>query len=156
MAQTKALTKILHIREKEEKDAQMAHHQSVAFFEKLATQLYQLLRKKEDAESFYEKSMKSQTSIHQLKDQLHYIELLNKKILEMQQSVNEARKQMENKQKKLTNAHVEVKKFEKIIARRIDDQKILEFKLEQDSLDEISSQQYFDQKLGEYDGKTNE
>src|SRR5690625_8038467 len=104
MAQTKALTKILHIREKEEKDAQMAHHQSVAFFERLATQLYQLLRKKEDAEATYEQKLKNPTSIDEIKNQLTYIESLNKQIIHLQTEVNQARQQMEQKQQEIGRA----------------------------------------------------
>lgn len=145
MAQTEVLTKILHIREQEEKDAQIAHHQSVAFFEKLATQLYQLLRKKEDAEATYEQTIKNPTSIDEIKDQLTYIESLNKQIIHLQNEVNQARQQMEQKQQELTSAHVEVKKFETLIEKRRDAQKALTLKLEQESMDEVSSRQYVEQ-----------
>lgn len=154
MAQTEVLSKILNIREKEEKDAQLAHHQSVAFFEKVATQLYQLLRQKENAEEAYKQSIKNPTSIDRIKDQLNYIESLNKQIIMLQNNVNEARNKMETKQEKLTDAHVEVKKFEKLIEKRIDEQKEIELKLEQDSMDEISSQQYIKQQLSVNDGVT--
>lgn len=156
MAQIEVLSKILHIREKEEKDAQIAHHQSVVFFEKMATKLYQLLRKKEAAEAAYEKTMKKPTTIDLMKEQLKYIELLNKQIIELQSNVNHARSQMESKQEKLTSAHVEVKRFEKLIDQRKGKQKVLELKLEQDSMDEVSNQQYISRKLGEYNGKTNQ
>lgn len=143
MAQTEVLSKILHIREQEEKNAQVAHHQSVAFFEKVATQLYQLLRKKEDAEEVYGQSIKNPTSIDQIKEQLNYIDQLNKQIIDLQENVNQARSKMEYKQQKLTNAHVEVKKFEKLIENRKGKQRELEMKNEQNSMDEISNQQYF-------------
>jgi|SRR5690625_152055 len=156
MAQTKALSKILNVREKEEKDAQIAHHQSVSFFEKMATQLYQLLKRKEDAEDSYEKFMKNPACIDQIKEQLDYIETLNQQIIELQDNVKKARIRMETKQEKLTYAHVEVKKYEKLIENRMSKKKLLELKLEQNFLDEISTQQFLKRKKGEDDGKEDE
>ena len=149
MGQTEALSKILHVREKEKKDAQLAHHQSIEFFEKVANKLYDVLRKKEDAEDFYQINLQATISIDKMKDQITYIESLNKRIVAIEEDVKRARAKMETKQLLLTDAHVEVKKYEKIIQFRKDEQIIIAHKMEQISMDEISIQQYLSRKLGE-------
>src|SRR5690625_5200066 len=118
MHPTETLSKILNIREKEKKDAQHAHHESIVYFEKIATKLYTFLNKKENAEELYEKDFAKLTSIDKIREQTTYIESLNQQIISMQEQVNKARSEMEVKQLKLTDAHVEVKKYEKIIEFR--------------------------------------
>lgn len=146
MSQTLALTKVLQVREKEKKDAQIAHHQSMEVFEEIATKLYTLLKKKESAEDSYEQYIKETTPIEVIQQQMNYIETLSKQILQMQKNVNEARKQMEIKQAQLTGAHVEVKKFQKVIELRENEQKMMQKKAEQSLMDEISAQQYLNRK----------
>src|SRR5699024_7797239 len=79
------------------------------------TRLYQLLKKKEDAEESYEESIQETTPIEIIRQQMDYIEMLSRKIVKLEQDVQNARMEMENKHGKLKDAHVEVKKFEKII-----------------------------------------
>ncbi len=149
MHPTQTLSKILNIREKEKKDAQLEHHESAIHFEKVATELYALLHKKESAEELYEKDFEKLTSIDKIREQMVYIESLNRQIIKMQEQVNEARNVMEVKQVKLTDAHVEVKKFEKIIEFRKHEQLKSERRAEQIMMDEISTQQYISRKLGD-------
>lgn len=146
MAETIALSKILHVRENEKKDAQKTYQQSIDFFEEIATRLYTLLRKKEIAEESYEGYLQQTTPIDKIREQVAYIEILNKQITQSQSEVQHARNEMETKHGKLTNAHVEVKKFEKIIEHR--DQEIDERskKNEKAMMDEASIQQYLNQK----------
>lgn len=149
MHPTETLSKILNIREKEKKDAQLAHHESMVYFEKIATKLYTLLNKKENAEELYEKDFEKLTSIDKIREQTAYIEILNQQIIRMQEQVNEARNEMEVKQLKLTDAHVEVKKYEKIIEFRKHEQLMSAHRAEQIMMDEISTQQYVSRKLGD-------
>ncbi|HLR74694.1 MAG TPA: flagellar export protein FliJ [Virgibacillus sp.] len=146
MSHIMTLEKILHVRENEKKNAQKAHHQSIKSFEDVATKLYNLLRKKEAAEDSYESSLQSTTTITEIKQQVLYIEQLNKHIVQLQDQVNQARSMMEKKQQALTHAHVEVKKFEKIIEHRHQERKDIEQKQENASMDEISIQQYLSRK----------
>lgn len=142
MAQTVAISKILHVREREKKDAQLAYHQSMEFFEKVASQMYTLLKKKEVAEETQENHIQKITPIDKIIEQTTYIEMLNKQIMKLQYSVKKARQEMEKNQVKLTDAHIEVKKFEKIVEFREKEQKEIAYKREQASMDEISIQQY--------------
>lgn len=146
MGQIQTLEKILHIRENEKESAQKAHHQSIEVFEKVATELYELLKKKEAAEEDYESSLNSTTTIISIKQQSRYIEQLNRKIMQLQREVNRARNKMNQKHEALTNAHIEVKKFEKIIERRINQRRFEQQKQENAMMDEISIQQYINRK----------
>ncbi|MEI3604597.1 flagellar export protein FliJ [Pseudogracilibacillus sp. SE30717A] len=142
MAQTAVLHKILHVREQEKQDAQMEQLKAVDYFEKAAKKLYHALKTKEQAELGLEKYMKTEVTITVIKEQSVYIDTLNKKIVALQQQVQQARKEMELKQLKLTEAHVEVKKVEKMIEKREQLQFETEKKLEMIEMDEISIRQY--------------
>ncbi|OZU90319.1 flagellar export protein FliJ [Virgibacillus indicus] len=146
MAETVVLSKILNVREKEKNEAQKAYHQAMDFFEKVANQLYLLLKKKEAAEESYETYIHTTTSLDRIREQLAYIERLNNQIMRLQQDVQKARSEMETKQLKLTDAHVEVKKFEKIIELRKQSEEEIFKKAEKMSMDEISIQQYLSHK----------
>jgi flagellar protein FliJ len=142
MAGTAVLSKILDIREKEKKDAQVAYRQSVDAFEEVAMKLLELLQKKEAAESSYDEALSSSMHLDYIQDQLAYIETLNKKIDNLQVEVQQARTIMESKQQKLSEAHVETKKYEKIIEFRTNEIVEKVKKAEESFMNEISIQQF--------------
>lgn len=146
MSHLVSLEKILNVRENEKKHAQIAHHQSIKSFEEVATRLYTLLRKKESAEDSYESALQSITTITEIKQQALYIEQLNKRILKLQEDVNQARSTMERKEQALTHAHIEVKKFEKIIEHRHEQLKEVQLKQDNATMNEVSIQQYISRK----------
>ncbi|MGJ9458859.1 flagellar export protein FliJ [Oceanobacillus sp. CF4.6] len=146
MAETLAFTKILNLCENEKSIAQKAYYHSMDSFEKIASELYTLLKKKENAEESYGIYIQSPTPIEQIKEQALYIEKLNRQINELQQLVQRARNDMESKQVSLTDAHVEVKKFEKIIEIRNDADEKLKKRVESNFMDEISITQYLNHK----------
>jgi len=146
MAETVALTKILDIRENEKQLAQKAYQQSMESFEKIAKKLYNVLRTKESAEETYDHYIQATTPIEQIKEQAAYIERLNRQINELQYLVQRARSDMESKQIELSDAHVEVKKFEKIIEIRKDTEEKERKRLESAFMDEISITQYLSHK----------
>lgn len=142
MERIEVLSKLQLVRENEKKSAQIAHTQSVELFEEIAKDLYKLLKKKETAEDSFLTGTNPKMTIETIREQATYIENLNKSIGHLQSRVNQARLMMEKKQGKLTDAHVEVKKIEKMIEFRKEsrDKKIR--KQENDILDEVSIQQY--------------
>jgi flagellar protein FliJ len=146
MAGTQTLNKILDIREKEKKGAQLAYRESVDVFEDVGTRLLQLLQKKEAAEASYEEALTSSMNIEYIQNQLAYIESLIKKINELQVQVQQARSNMESKQLKLSEAHVETKKFEKIIEFRKKEVAFKERRAENSYMNELSIQQYLSHK----------
>lgn len=142
MAEIVVLSKILLVREREEKEAQKAFFRSQEFFEEIATRLYTLLRKKETAEESYEAYIQMTTPLERIKEQAAYIEKLGHQILKLQADVQKARNEMENKQVKLTDAHVEVKKFEKVIEHRQKAYTDYVRRKENESMDDVSIQRY--------------
>ncbi|TQS75557.1 flagellar export protein FliJ [Ornithinibacillus gellani] len=145
MTNTVALSKILHIREREKNEAQSAYSQAMQFFEDAATQLYRLLKQKEEAEESYEDSLQHTIQIDVMKEQAAYIEVLNRQMMELQKKVQLARSEMEARQATLTDAHVEVKKFEKIIEIREKEFAETVRRQETMAMDEVSIQQYVSQ-----------
>jgi flagellar FliJ protein len=146
LAETRSFVKILHVRESEKMDAQKAYQQSMDFFEQIATKFYHLLRKKEKAEASYDELIQHSTILEKVKEQAAYLEKLNQQIIRLQAEVQQARNEMESKQLKLTDAHVEVKKFQKIIETRNNNEIENEKKLERNQMDAISLQQFISYK----------
>src|SRR5699024_1236946 len=125
-----------------------SYKQSMAFIEHIATRMNTLLKRKETAERSFESDMQDIIPIEKIKEQVAYIEELNKQIINLQTEVNKARNEMDAKQSKLTDAHIEVKKFEKLIARRKQVKKAVLQKYENEAMNEISIQQYLRKQTG--------
>jgi len=142
MANPVVLHKILSVREQEKKTAQMEQITAQNYFEKVATQLYHVLKTKEEAEQTLQSYMKTKAAIERIKEQSLYIDSLNKNIMKLQGQVQKARQEKEKKQQILTEAHIEMKKIEKMIERRAKEQKEQEEKLQMNLMDEISIQQF--------------
>src|SRR5699024_2664873 len=141
MSNAAVLHKILHIKRQEKSDAQKNKQVATEQFEQVATILYQELRMKEKAETDFEKAMDSSMTITKMKQQSLYIHRVNEKIMQLQHQVHIARKQLQYKQAILTDAYIEVKKIEKLIELREDEQKFIEKKLESQMMDDISIRQ---------------
>lgn len=142
MSNTQSLEKLLSVREKEKNDAQEVYRSSVEYFEEIASKLYHLLKEKETAETSYEKYLGNISPVTTLSLQHDYIERLNKQIWQLQDSVDRARNDMETNQGKLTEAHIEMKKFEKIIEQK-QKQYLEKIRYEENKLmDEISATQF--------------
>lgn len=146
MSGVASLSKILNVREQEKKSAEKDYRTSMDAFETIAMKLYNALKKKETAETAYEGYLQKVTPIDVIKEQVAYIEVLNKQIVHLQNQVQKARAAMEVKQDKLAEAHIEVKKFEKIIEHRQQEKEELIKKEEKAMMDEISIQQYLSYK----------
>jgi len=146
MAEVVGLSRIREIRENDKRMAQTAYNHSMEIFEKIATELYNLLKTKENAEASFESYIQSTTPIEKIKEQSAYIEKLNQRIQSVQLLVQRARNDMETKQEKLSDAYVEVKKFDKIIEFK-ENNEIQEAKRKEAIwMDEMSMQQYLSHK----------
>ncbi|RLL45317.1 flagellar export protein FliJ [Oceanobacillus piezotolerans] len=148
MAGTMTLTKVLHVRENEKKVAQKDYALSMEKFETLATELYNLLKKKEEAETLYENYIQSTTPIEKMRQLIDYQEKLTEQILLVQFQVQLAREDMEQKQSRLTEAHVEVKKYEKVIEIRKKEEIEEQVRKEKAFMDELSINQFLSHKNG--------
>lgn len=145
MAHVAIFNKLLQLKEKDKNIAQKVYQDSVAHFEEVATELYALLKKKEIAEEAYLQQLQSTTNVTELNMNYEYIARLEKQIAELQPSLQQARGEMELKQQELTSAHIEVKKYEKIIDNKLEHEKFLNMENEKKQMDEISMQQFIKQ-----------
>ncbi|MCD5322684.1 MULTISPECIES: flagellar export protein FliJ [Pontibacillus] len=137
--------KLLDLKEQDKHVAQKNYQDSMDQFEDVATRLYQLLKKKENAEAYYEAEVQKGLSITALHSHHAYIEQLSQQIEEVQQVVQEARNNMNDKQGMLSESHIEYKKYELLINRKVEQQQIKVQTFEKQMMDEISVQQYINQ-----------
>lgn len=142
MSKIKVFEKVLDVRESEKQTAQKEQLEAQSEFEKVATELYELLKNKELAEKKLHEVLTESSSIAEMKNMSFYIQSLVKKTPMLQKKVQLARRKMEEKQEDLTEAHVEVKKIEKMIENRRLAQKLEDDRVEKILMDEISIQQY--------------
>ncbi|MFD1018183.1 flagellar export protein FliJ [Thalassobacillus hwangdonensis] len=119
MATMKAFHKIKDLREKDKQEAQRTYQRKVEEFEAIATELYQALKRKENAEAEFEAKVRegslSAQYFVQYKD---YLQRLDERILSLQPKVQEARERMEGQQETLNIAYIEFKKLEKLIENK--------------------------------------
>lgn len=146
MAKITSLAKIRDMHDSERKVAQKAYTQSQETFEKIATELYSLLKKKEVAESSFESAIQTSTSIEKIKEQSAYIEKLTNQIQTVQLLVQRARNDMNAKQNTLSEAYIEYKKYDKIVELKKEEAQEIERKQEASFMDEMSMQQFLRQK----------
>lgn len=142
MSSIPALKKILDLRSEEKNQALLEQKEAIDQFEKVAKQLYRQLKAKEKAESNLYEMHEGSLVISQIREQTNYIEALNKKINLLEKEVQKARFNMEAKQDKVTEKHVEFKKIEKMIENREEKLKEQVKKEALAELDEISLNRY--------------
>jgi len=143
MATIKAFNKILNHQEQIKNQALLAHREAVNEFEISAEKLYLLLKKKEQVETEYNYYLSSAGTVTTLATHYAFIKQIQERIADVQVEVNQKRADMEKKQQILTEEHIEVKKYEKIIERK-EERKEERIKYnEKQMMDEISNRQYF-------------
>lgn len=143
MATVEAFNKILNHQEQLKDQAQLAYRQALNDFEKSAEKLLLLLQKKEQVEKEYYYYLSSSGTVTTLATHYAFIEQIKERIHYVQIEVNQKRAVMEKKRDLLTEAHIEVKKFEKIIEKKHQKVQEKEKYLENQTMDEISTRQYF-------------
>ncbi|SET41826.1 flagellar FliJ protein [Salinibacillus kushneri] len=142
MSNVKTFEKILNVKMIEKDKAHKNYQEAMDYFEVNATELYYLLKEKEDFEAEMSNSIQSSVSADQLRNYDQYIQTLNQKIKASQQNVQSARTNMELKQQSLTESYIELKKYEKIVSNKKTIIKKLEEKHEREVIDEASVQQF--------------
>lgn len=142
MSETAVLYKVLEVKEQEKQEAQLERVKAVEKFEHIANQLYEQLKEKEDAEEHLNVEMKATFTIDKMINQTQYINNLANKIINLQFHVQQARSKMETAQDQLNEAHIEVKKIEKMIEIREDALEAEARTVEATMMDEMSIKQY--------------
>ncbi|WP_067838592.1 flagellar export protein FliJ [Amphibacillus sediminis] len=142
MTSIRAFNKIRDHQERIKNQAQLDYQEALHEFELVAEQLYLLLQKKEQVEKEYSYYLASSGTVKTLATHYAFIEQIKKKIDIVQTELNQKRFVMERKQQKLTSAHVEVKKFEKIIEKKHLKRQMADRYRENQTNDEIASRMY--------------
>ncbi|VEI04704.1 flagellar export protein FliJ [Kurthia zopfii] len=138
---------VMTIKEQEKNESEMAYKESVSDFEKIATDLFEALKKKEDLIIFQQERMSTGLSILEMHNYVNFIDSIEKKIAELQQKVIQARSKMEWFEAKLLEISLECKKYEKMKEK---EQTL--FNLEQDrieviQLDEMSQIAFYNKEV---------
>lgn len=136
-------TSVMAIKEQEKSEAEMAYKESVSVFEKVATALYDALKKKEDLLDFQQQKMESGLSIIEMHNYANFIVSLEKQIAELQNKVIQARSKKDWFENKLLEVSLEYKKYEKMKERDYKAFLAEENRLEMIQLDEISQISFY-------------
>ena len=134
--------KVLTVCEQEKTETEIAYKEAVQSFEKIATKLYELLKKKEDLITFQQERLKIGSSIDEISHYSRFIDSMEKTIEEVQQKVVQARTKMNWHEQKLLEKNLEVRKYEKMREKDFEAYKEEQNRLETIVLDEISSITY--------------
>ncbi|MDW0109229.1 flagellar export protein FliJ [Sporosarcina aquimarina] len=134
--------KVLTFKEQEKNETQSAYKQSIESFEKVATELYDLLKKKENILDVQQKKMTKGFAVNEIHHYARFIESLEVKINSVQQQVIQARGKMNWYEERLLDKTIEVKKYEKM---REKDHDAYQDELEHEEaqrLDELATQKF--------------
>lgn len=131
--------KVLTVREQEKSETEIAYKESVNAFEKIATELYNLLKKRESTLDTQNDLLLSGLSIDGIHHYSNFLESLQKRIEVVQKEVVQARSKMNWYEEKMLEKSLEVRKFEKMKEKDFESFQHEQHRLEAIVLDEISS-----------------
>lgn len=140
-------TPVMVVKEQEKNESEMAYKEAVSEFEKVATQLYESLKKKEDLLNFQQGKMEIGLSIQEMHNYANFIDGMEKKIAELQNKVIQARSKMTWHENKLLEVSLEYKKYEKMKDRDYESFLKEEDRLEMIQLDEISQISFYNREV---------
>ncbi|MDQ0270228.1 flagellar export protein FliJ [Cytobacillus purgationiresistens] len=134
--------KVLTVKEREKDEALDMYNQSVKRFEETANELYSLMKKKEDLETYQSERLVVGLPVLEIRHHQHFVHNLEKSIDHFQKVVINARNQMSYYQERLMEKNTEVKKFE-IMKEKSELAFLTEMKqAEGKQMDDISIQQF--------------
>jgi flagellar FliJ protein len=108
------LQKVLQVSEREKNQIQSEYQEAMNQFEKVATQLYELLKSKEELEQSARDQISLGTSVFSLQQSQNKMLRLQQEIQQKQRATQQARDQMNGKQQDLVDKTIELKKYEKM------------------------------------------
>ena len=130
---------VLTFRELEKTQTEAEFKVAVESFEFAATELYELLKKKEGTLEAQQQRMSSGFSIDDIHHYARFIDSLEKKIAEVQQTVMQARSKMNWYEDKLLERTLEVRKFEKMKEKDLELYRVETEHQEAKELDELTT-----------------
>ena len=108
------LEKVMQFREQEKNTTQTLYQEAVDQFEQVATQLYELLKRKEELEKHAREQVSIGTSIYDLQQNQMKVLQLQQEIQVKQRATQVAREKMNKKQEDFITKSIELKKYEKM------------------------------------------
>ncbi|WP_374724038.1 flagellar export protein FliJ [Calidifontibacillus erzurumensis] len=142
MAFTFKFSKVLALKEKEKDAAKSGYNEAVQKFENAATELYLLLKQKEEFIEEKEQQIQKGIPIAKIQNAERFLLSLEKSINYWQGQVAKTRRSMEIKQQYLLEKNIEVKKYEKLKEKSWNSFSQFEKTEQNKMMDEISIQQY--------------
>lgn len=139
---------VLTYRELEKTETEIEFKTSVDAFEVVATELYDLLKKKETVLADQIEQMQTGSSIDEIHHYARFVESLEKKIQHVQQQVIQARSKMNWFEDKLLERTLEVRKFEKMKEKDRDEYRVESEYKEAQRLDELSTMTFRGRETG--------
>ncbi|MFC7372173.1 flagellar export protein FliJ [Fictibacillus iocasae] len=136
------LEKVLMLKEKEKESFEEEYRQSVQAFEQAASELYSLLKRKEEIEEHADSQFHAKLYVNELQSTQRFLLSVEKKILLLQKKVQTAREQMAFAQEKLMYKAVEVKKYETLKSKQCSEFTALQLVNENKQNDEFSVLRY--------------
>lgn len=140
--------KVLTYREQEKTETEIEFKKAVESFETVATELYELLKRKEDIIAEHQEKMKKGFSINEIHHYARFLDSLEKRIEVLQQSVMKARSKMNWFEEKLLEKTIEVKKFEKMKEKDKEEYRTEMEQAEASLLDELSTLKFHRRETG--------
>ncbi|MBB4823930.1 flagellar FliJ protein [Sporosarcina luteola] len=134
--------KVLTYREQEKNETEGEYKIAVEEFEAVATELYELLKKKEVILQQQQEKMAIGFSITDIHHYARFIDSLEKQIERLQPLVMKARSKMVWYENKLLEKTIEVKKYEKMKEKDLNRYRFEFEQSEANRLDELSTQQF--------------
>ncbi|MFC0558604.1 flagellar export protein FliJ [Halalkalibacter alkalisediminis] len=108
------LEKVMQFKEQEKNTTQAQYQEAVDQFELVASQLYELLKRKEELETHAREQISTGTSIYDLQQNQTKVLQLQHEIQVKQRATQLAREKMNKKQEDFILKSIELKKYEKM------------------------------------------
>lgn len=128
----------MELKEREKNNIQSQYQEAIAKFEIVATELYEMLKRKEELENNAREQFTKGTSIYQLQQNQSTLLRLQQEILVQQRSTQLARERMNRKEQDLINMSIEYKKYEKMKQIKLEQFEEEEKRIELLQMDDLS------------------
>ena len=134
--------KIMDVKENEKEKSLAEYNQSVNDFENVANKLYDSLKQKEVLEENTLSRLANGMSVQEIRHNQQFVSNLEKTIAHYQNLVLLTRNRMNEKQVKLMQYNIEVKKYEKLKQKQYEDYLFDMKHLESKHMDDLAIQSY--------------
>lgn len=139
---------VLTFRELEKTETESEFKNSVESFEIVATELYELLKKKEETLDEQQERMETGFSVDAIRHYARFITSLEKRIADVQQKVIQARSKMNWYEDKLLERTLEVRKFEKMKEKDREQHRVEMEHQEANRIDELATMTFQGREIG--------